>query len=118
MDRVPIGWIVYRWCAYVNRCAIVWWIIVRRIIVNWRIINRSVIISNRKMEARFEVPCVIRIKIKMTRMIIAIYIDMTVDHDVLLINFLMRWLTLINIFFLNRFYPGNTETCITASQGK
>jgi hypothetical protein len=70
------------------------------------------------MNTRFEIPCVIRIKIKMTWMIVAIYIDMTVDHDVLLINFLMRWFTLITIFILNRFNPGNPETGITTCQAK
>jgi hypothetical protein len=37
----------------------------------------------------------------MTRMIISIYINMTVDHDVIFINFLMRWFTLITIYFLH-----------------
>jgi hypothetical protein len=66
----------------------------------------------------FKVPCVIRIKIKMTRMIIAVYINMTVDHDVIFINFLMRWLTLVTIFFLYRLNPGHPKSGIATCQGK
>jgi hypothetical protein len=70
------------------------------------------------VNARFKIPSVIRIKIKMTRMIIAIYINVTVDHDVIFINFLMRWLTLITIFFPNWLYPCHTESRIATCKGK
>jgi TM2 domain-containing membrane protein YozV len=113
MYRMPVWGIINRWYANINRRTIV-----RRYIVYRRIIYRTVIITQGKMYTWFKVPSVIRIEIKMTRMIIAVNINMTVDHDLIFINFLTRWLTLVTIFFLHRFYPGHPESGIATCQSK
>jgi hypothetical protein len=112
MYRMPVRWIINRWYATINWIGIIWRYIVSRRIIYW-----SIIVTHRKMDTWFKIPCVIGIKMKMTRMIISIYIDMTVDHDVIFINFLMRWFTLITIYFLNRLTLYSPKPGITACQG-
>jgi hypothetical protein len=98
VNRIPIGRIIDWWIACIDR----WGIIIHRRIIDWFIINGSIVVTEVELETRFKIPGVIRIKIKMTWVIISIYINMTIDHHVIFINFLLRWFTLVTINFLDR----------------
>jgi hypothetical protein len=108
VNRIPIGRIIDWWIAYIDRWGIIHW----RIIEGF-IINGSIVVAEVELETRFKIPGVIRIKIKMTWVIISIYIYMTIDHHVIFINFLLHWFTLITINFFDRLNLCSPKTGIT-----
>jgi hypothetical protein len=113
IDGMPVGWIINRGCTNINRISIIRWKIVYRCII-----NRAIIITYGKVNTRFKIPFIIRIKIKTTRLIVPIYINLTVDHDIILINFLLRWLSLVTIIVVHRLHPCQPKPGIATRQGK
>jgi hypothetical protein len=117
MNRMPVRWIIYRRCAYIYRWYVIWRCIVNRRIVNWCIKCGTIVITNRKVYARLKIPRIIGIKIKMTWVIITVNINMTIDHHVIFIKFLLRWLTLMTINFLSWLDPCRPKLGIATCQG-
>jgi hypothetical protein len=100
MNRMPVRRIIYRRQAKITRIYVI-----RRSIINSRVICRPIIIFKGKVDSWLKIPFIIRIKIKMTRVIIPADINMVICEHVIIIKLLMRWFTLITIIFLNRFNP-------------
>jgi hypothetical protein len=100
VNRMPVRWIIHRRHAKITGIRII-----SGSIVNCCIVCGSVVISKGEVNSGLKIPFVVRIKIKMTRVIIPVDINMVVCHYIIFIKFLIGWFTLITILFLYWFYP-------------
>ena len=105
-------WIMMRW-------VIVRWIINRRIaIISTCIdISRTCVVSKTEVKSWFKVPCIICIKIDISRMIDRWYVNMMPDNyvsDIVFIYCVFICFRIITVFFVSLLLADITKTGITA----